>query len=52
MVLEKIGLIIAPESFWLAKPEGLKEICNGCGAKGWMGLLVPDTVWFLRITDA
>lgn len=39
--------IYAPESFWRATPEQIKEVCNGCGAKD--GIKVPDTMWFLCI---
>lgn len=29
-----------------------KNICNGCGAKGIGGYLVPDTMWGLPVTEA
>jgi len=27
-------------------------ICNGCGTDTWYGWLVPDTIYFLKITEA
>lgn len=44
--------LAAPESFWLAGPELIKELVNGCGPRGLGDRLVPDTVWFLCITAA
>jgi len=46
-----------PKLFFSKKYLGLSEkekerICNGCGASGWKGFLVPDTVWFLNISEA
>lgn len=41
--------LYAPLSYWNATPEELKEICNGCGAKG--GIKVPNTMWRLNIKE-
>lgn len=29
-----------------------RDICNGCGTKGLIGFLVPDSIWFLSIKEA
>lgn len=47
----KHARLYAPESYWEASREEREARCNGCGPKGF-GLLVPDTVWGLRITPA
>lgn len=44
--------LFAPESFWNASEEELKEKCNGCGTKGLGGFLVPDTLYLLSIKTA
>ena len=46
------GGIRAPVTFWLATGEKRAKNCNGCGTEGWKGALVPDTMWFLRISEA
>ena len=42
--------LYAPNSYWNATPEQLKEVCNGCGAKG--GMDVPDRMYGLKITNS
>lgn len=42
--------LYAPASYWNATPEQLKEVCNGCGAKG--GIDVPDRMYGLKITNS
>ncbi|MDX9743896.1 MAG: hypothetical protein RBT59_08775 [Arcobacteraceae bacterium] len=42
--------LYAPLSYWNAKENEKKSICNGCGAK--KGLNVPDTFYGLSITQA
>lgn len=42
----------APASYRRASSEAKKEVCNGCGAKGVNGKIVPDTIWGLNITEA
>jgi hypothetical protein len=44
-------MLYAPARYWLLDPEAHREICNGCGPKGF-GLFVPDTIWGLPITEA
>lgn len=44
--------LVAPESFVNASPEERARICNGCGTEGWKGLLVPEKIYGLRVTDA
>lgn len=43
--------LYAPPMYQLLTPESKAEICNGCGAKGY-GWLIPDSMWFLNITEA
>lgn len=42
--------LMAPESYWNASEELRARNCNGCGTEGWLGLLVPDTIYCLRIS--
>ena len=42
--------LYAPELYWTLTPESKKELCNGCGPKGF-GLLIPDTIYGLVITE-
>lgn len=44
--------LYAPESFWHASVEERKQVCNGCGTKGWSNLLVPDCMWGIPIGEA
>jgi hypothetical protein len=44
--------LYAPEGYDEINPLHKKQICNGCGTKGLGGILVPDTLWGLNITDA
>ncbi len=44
------ALLWAPQSYREATPQMIKDICNGCGAKGIGGYLTPDTLWGLSVT--
>ena len=44
--------LYAPESYWNATPAERSAVCNGCGAAGWKGKLVPNTMWGLNIRKA
>lgn len=44
--------LYAPEGYWAALPETLKQITNGCGTSGWKGALVPETIYFLSVKAA
>ena len=44
--------LFAPEIYWLLSEEARAEIVNGCGTRGILGLLVPDSIWGLCITPA
>jgi hypothetical protein len=46
------SILFAPPEFWALTPGQRADICNGCGTKGLVGFLVPDTLWGLRITAA
>jgi len=50
--LKKIEHLTAPKEYWEATTNELEEVCNGCGLAGWKGLLVPDTVYALRISES
>jgi hypothetical protein len=47
----KIALY-APETYWKLAPHQKKKICNGCGTKGLVGAVVPDSLWGMDITEA
>lgn len=44
--------LYAPQSYIQATPEARRRIVNGCGAGGWLRLLVPDTMYGLDISEA
>lgn len=44
--------LAAPQSFWLAGPEQINSLVNGCGPGGFGDRLIPDTVWFLSVKAA
>ena len=52
MRLKKVGLIIAPLTYWRSTKAEKRIVCNGCGPKGWKGKIVPDTMWGLSVTPA
>lgn len=45
-------LIFAPKAYWELTKEEKKKICNGCGPQGWKFDIIPDTMWFLDISEA
>jgi hypothetical protein len=47
----KKAKLLAPRSYVNALPEVRLAVSNGCGTEGWKGKLVPDTIWFLNITE-
>ena len=49
---ENRRLLFAPPEYWQLTDEQRKDICNGCGTKGFCGYLVPDNLWGLDITEA
>lgn len=44
--------LFAPAPYWQLSEAQRAEICNGCGTKGLVGALVPDTIYGLRVTPA
>lgn len=44
------ALLFAPESYWTLDPVAKDQLVNGCGPRGWLAWLVPDTNWGLVIT--
>lgn len=44
--------LYAPQTYWQLTPAAHEEICNGCGAAGWKGGLIPDHLLWLSIRDA
>jgi len=50
-MIEYKGLT-APQSYADASQEFKSIICNGCGTKGWKGVIVPETAWGLSLTRA
>lgn len=43
-------ILSAPLEYIVLSPEGKRDICNGCGAKG--GLPIPDSLLLLDISEA
>lgn len=52
MTGQKQAVLFAPEEYWAMPPAEKRIRCNGCGAKGLGGLLVPDTLYGLSIEEA
>ena len=44
-------ILKAPDAYWALDKKVKKTICNGVGPKGY-GLLFPDTIWGLSMTEA
>lgn len=44
--------LLAPHSYLQAPPAVRARVCNGCGTKGWKGLLVPETLYGLCVAEA
>lgn len=44
--------LYAPNSYWELSDSARAEIVNGCGTRGIIGLLVPDTILGLSIKAA
>ena len=42
--------LYAPASYWDLSQEVKDTIVNGCGTGGWLGKIVPDKIYGLRIT--
>lgn len=47
----KKALLFAPEEYWTLDPVLKEALTNGCGPSGFLGLLIPDTIYFLSITE-
>jgi len=45
------ALLFAPAEYWRLTRDEKSRICNGCGAKGLCGYVIPDTIWGLCITE-
>jgi hypothetical protein len=45
-------VLFAPPDYWMLTKDQRADISNGCGTRGLLGLLVPDTVYFLSIKSA
>lgn len=50
-MIEYKGLL-APRSYADATQMLKSVMCNGCGTKGWKGIIVPETAWGLSLTRA
>jgi hypothetical protein len=48
----KTVALYAPEAYWTLDHAVRQAITNGCGTKGWLGRLVPDHIYGLRVTSA
>lgn len=44
--------LYAPLNYWNATKEQLDTITNGCGTAGWKGLLVPETLFGLSVSES
>lgn len=45
------NMLFAPSEYWDLPETTKRSICNGCGSKGLCGWVVPDTIYFLNITE-
>jgi len=50
-MIKKLGLFTPPE-YLNATPNERRKVVNGCGTSGWKGLLVPETLWGLSVTES
>lgn len=48
--LEMRGGLTAPVEYWSASSEKIARNCNGCGDDSFLGSLVPETIWGLRVS--
>ena len=44
--------LFAPPSYWALTPRQRADICNGCGTKGIVGHIIPDSLYGLSIKEA
>lgn len=44
--------LFAPTDYWKLTSAQRDEICNGCGAKGILGLFIPNVILGVKITPA
>lgn len=44
--------LYAPETYWQMTPSQRSRVSNGCGTRGIIGALVPDTLYLLSIREA
>jgi hypothetical protein len=49
---EKSIILFAPSEYWTLSQVQRKAICNGCGAGKLLGLVVPDNILGVNITEA
>lgn len=47
-----LPLLYAPPEYWSLTEEQHKEVCNGCGPRGILGILVPNNLFGVDITEA
>lgn len=46
------AVLYAPEEYWCLTQVQREEMTNGCGTRGLIGLLVPDTIYGLDVSEA
>jgi len=44
--------LFAPAGYWMLTPEQKEYLTNGCGTRGFGGIIVPDKFYGLRVTEA
>jgi hypothetical protein len=44
--------LYAPPAYWQMSAQKRARLVNGCGTRGIIGALVPDTIYFLSIREA
>jgi hypothetical protein len=49
---EKQTVLFAPLEYWQLSIVQRNHICNGCGPGSVLGLLVPDSIWGISVTEA
>ena len=44
--------LYAPAKYWDLTPEVKRKLVNGCGTGGWLGKIVPETIYGLSVKAA
>jgi hypothetical protein len=50
--MTKTVTLYAPPEYIAARPDVRAQVANGCGPGGWLGELVPETIWGVPVSAA